>query len=98
MKKQKNAKTPRVFSESTPPPIQMKERLEAHGSFKVGDTVFFNSVLVGTKYHRGTLKEIVVQSESVIIFDIWDEDKGMWRMLLPENVFSQRPQTSRRRG
>jgi len=95
MKKKQNAKTPRNFSEVSPPSQPSKKTLQEYAGFSVGDRIFFNSSLVNVKYHMGTIREIVVQSEEIVIFNVWDDEKGMWRSLHPQSVYSQKPKNTR---
>ena len=95
MKKKKAVKTPRVASTVAPVETRSHELVESHEWIKIGTTVFFNISLVNEKFNMGTVKEIRVKECGRVTVTIWDEDKGMWRHILYENVLPQRPKARR---
>ncbi len=95
--RRKNIKTKRTFQpEAYVPPLPAKESIPDYNGFKPGDKIFFNASLVGEKFSHGTLKEILIQSNGVIVYFIWDEEKGMWRHLTPDRVFHTMPPKSKK--
>lgn len=99
MKKRRNTKTPRVPSSVTPAPLTKDyETVDSYEWVKVGCTVFFNISLVNEKFNMGTVREIRVQESGRVIIALWDDDKGMWRHMLFQDVLPQRPKGRRGPG
>jgi hypothetical protein len=92
----KSDKSPLIVEESSSSDSKTSVKLLEHDGFKVGDTVFFNASLVNTKYHQGRLRDIFVQ-DGTVVFDVWDTDKGMCRMLPPGSVFLKKPASTRKK-
>lgn len=80
------------FATDVPKYVEMEE----HEGYRLGEKVWFNTLLIGENYSWGFIKEIRLQPCNRVAVTVWDENKGMWRSFSTVSLFKERPVKERK--